>query len=148
MIFRDRVHHHLDAFRDGAANDIDKILARVIDGMVDANLTEVFLLGRGGCAEHFQVARFRQLHRGYAYSAGDAVDQDAIDRLQIAHDKHDVVRGKVVHRHCRGLFEGNSRWEAKDAFRWRSDSLGVTGELGERRDALADLERPVTRPAC
>src|SRR6516164_4730261 len=80
--------------------------------------------------------------------AGDTVDQNAITWLQIAHDKHDVVCGKVVHRHCRGLFEGNSRWEAKYAFRWCSDSLGVTRQLWERHDALADLERrPVTERA-
>ena len=48
-----RVHHHLDASRDCAANDIRKILACVIDGIVDADLAEKFLFGRAGRAEHF-----------------------------------------------------------------------------------------------
>src|SRR5215831_15190953 len=141
----DRVHHHLDALRDGAAYDIHKILARVIDGIVDADLTDIFLLGRAGCAEHFQVACFRQLHSGAPYPAGDAVDQDVIARLQIAHHKHNVVGRKIVDRNRRGLFERDPCRQAKDAFHWGGDSLGVTGEFGERHDALADLERTVTR---
>jgi hypothetical protein len=85
------------------------------------------------------------LHRGTPYTAGDAMNQEVIARLQIAHDKHNVVRGEIVQRNCCGLFEGDSDREAKDAVRWRSDSLGVTRQLGERRYALADLERrPVT----
>src|SRR5215468_7137164 len=31
---------------------------------------------------------------------------------------------------------------------WRSNLRGVTGQLGERHDALADLERPLTGRAC
>src|SRR6516164_2499006 len=143
-----RVHHHLDAFRDRAANDVHKILACVIDGMVDADLAKKSLLGRAGCAEHCQVVRFRELHRGAPYPAGDTVDKNAVAWLQIAHDKHGVVRGEVVHGNCCGLLKGDSLREPKDAFCWRSNSLGVTGELGESHNALADLERPVTRRTC
>src|SRR5215469_17763342 len=66
-----RVHHHLDAFRDRAANDVHKILACVIDGIVDADLAEKFLLGSAGCAEHYQLVRFRQLNRGATDPTGD-----------------------------------------------------------------------------
>ena len=70
-----RIHRHFDSVRREFAHRLDDVALRVIDRMVHANLSQIFLFRGTGCSECHQAASLGQLDRGNSHTSGGCVHQ-------------------------------------------------------------------------
>src|SRR6266849_4893508 len=136
----DGVHDHLDAVGSGAANDGDKIVAAVVNGMIHAGLTEIILFGRPRRSKGHQAPRAGELYGGDTHASRRAVNQYTVARLEISHVEHGVVSGQIVDGNRGGVRKGDSIRQAKYTSRRTSEQLGVGSEGSKSHNAIARMQ--------
>ena len=139
------------ALERGAADAVDdEVVARqiappavaaVVDGAVEAELAQPFVLAGRRRAVDLGPAALGELQRGDADAAGGGVDENALARAQRAVAVERRPRRGVDDRHRRALLEGQALGQRHRVALGHHDLRGVAAE------AVPAMTRSSTRPA-
>ena len=104
--------------------------------MINADFAQIVEFGSAGGAENQQAANTRKLHGGEADAAGGAVNEDAVARLHVSHDKHGVIGGEIVSWKSSRIFKAHTLRQAVGLIGGNGHPLGIGIGLDDGGDGV------------